>query len=66
MSPITHPVAVQLRAMNIVYETKERGVTMLMPRSMVDSMNPSVASAPLALARQGLREPEMVGRPPAA
>ncbi len=31
----------QLRAMNIIYETtKERGATILMPTSMVDSMNP--------------------------
>jgi regulator of protease activity HflC (stomatin/prohibitin superfamily) len=36
-----HPVALQLRAMNIVYETtKERGATILMPSSMVDAMNP--------------------------
>ena len=67
MSPITHSVALQLRFMNIVYETtKERGATMLMPSSMVDSMNPPVASVPLALVRQGLREPEMIRRPAAA
>jgi regulator of protease activity HflC (stomatin/prohibitin superfamily) len=36
-----HPEALQLRAMNIIYEsTKERGATILMPSSMVDSMNP--------------------------
>ena len=36
--------------MNIIYETtKERGATILMPTSMVDSMNPAVA---LALAGQ--------------
>jgi len=36
-----HPQALQLRAMNIIYETtKERGATILMPTSMVDSMNP--------------------------
>jgi regulator of protease activity HflC (stomatin/prohibitin superfamily) len=46
-----HPMALQLRAMNIIYETtKERGATILMPTSMVDSMNPAVA---LALAGQG-------------
>src|SRR6202453_4218678 len=45
-----HPAALQLRAMNIIYETtKERGATILMPSSMVDSMNPVVA---LALAGQ--------------
>src|SRR5690349_24512562 len=45
-----HPGTIQLRAMNIIYETtKERGATILLPTSMVDSMNPVVA---LALARQ--------------
>ena len=35
-----NPVALQLRAMNIIYETtKERGSTVLIPSSMVDSMN---------------------------
>jgi len=44
------PAALQLRAMNIIYETtKERGTTILMPTSMVDSMNPVVS---LALAGQ--------------
>lgn len=48
------PAALQLRAMNIIYETtKERGTTILIPTSMVDSMNPTVA---LALAGQG-KEP---------
>lgn len=42
----SHPQALQLRAMNIIYETtKERGATILMPTSMVDSMNPAVALA---------------------
>jgi regulator of protease activity HflC (stomatin/prohibitin superfamily) len=41
-----HPTALQLRAMNIIYETtKERGATILIPSSMVDSMNPVVALA---------------------
>jgi regulator of protease activity HflC (stomatin/prohibitin superfamily) len=41
-----HPVALQLRAMNIVYETtKERGATVLMPTAMVDAMNPALALA---------------------
>ena len=41
-----HPEALQLRAMNIVYETtKERGATILMPTSMVDAMNPAMALA---------------------
>jgi regulator of protease activity HflC (stomatin/prohibitin superfamily) len=45
----SQPGALQLRAMNIIYETtKERGATILMPTSMVDSLNP-----PLALAVAG-------------
>ena len=40
----TQPGALQLRAMNIIYETtKERGTTILIPSSMVDFMNPSNA-----------------------
>jgi len=36
------PGAMQLRAMNIIYETtKERGATILMPTAMVDAMNPA-------------------------
>ncbi|HVV94362.1 MAG TPA: slipin family protein [Hyphomicrobiales bacterium] len=36
------PAALQLRAMNIIYETtKERGTTILLPTTMVDSMNPA-------------------------
>jgi regulator of protease activity HflC (stomatin/prohibitin superfamily) len=46
-----HPEALQLRAMNIIYETtKERGATILMPSSMVDSMNPYGNTLALALA----------------
>jgi regulator of protease activity HflC (stomatin/prohibitin superfamily) len=46
-----HPMALQLRAMNIIYETtKERGATILMPSSMVDSLNPSTSTLALALA----------------
>ncbi|MDN7903806.1 slipin family protein [Burkholderia diffusa] len=41
-----HPSALQLRAMNIIYETtKERGATILIPSSMVDSLNPILALA---------------------
>jgi regulator of protease activity HflC (stomatin/prohibitin superfamily) len=37
-----HPAALQLRAMNIIYETtKERGTTILIPSAMVDAMNPA-------------------------
>jgi regulator of protease activity HflC (stomatin/prohibitin superfamily) len=50
MTYADHPTALQLRAMNIIYETtKERGATILIPTSMVDSLNPVVA---LALAGQ--------------
>ena len=39
-----HPAALQLRAMNIIYETtKERGATILIPTGMVDSLNPASA-----------------------
>ena len=58
-----HPVALQLRAMNIIYETtKERGATILMPSSMVDSLNPSSAVFALALAGKDLHTPEPVSR----
>lgn len=41
----------QLRAMNIIYETtKERGATILMPTSMVDSVNPPATTVALTLA----------------
>src|SRR5579872_309653 len=60
-----HPVALQLRAMNIIYETtKERGATILMPTSMVDSLNPSVATLALTLAAKS--EPEAGQRRPLA
>jgi len=46
------PEALQLRAMNIIYETtKERGATILMPSSMVDAMNPGAAAFALNMAR---------------
>ncbi|MDQ2947773.1 MAG: slipin family protein, partial [Acidobacteriota bacterium] len=51
-----HPWALQLRAMNIIYETtKERGATILMPSSMVDSLNPSPAASTLPLSGSSLR-----------
>jgi regulator of protease activity HflC (stomatin/prohibitin superfamily) len=60
-----HPVALQLRAMNIIYETtKERGATILMPSSMVDSLNPAAATVALALAGQTL--PALDGGAPQA
>ena len=45
-----HPAALQLRAMNIIYEaTKERGATILISSSMVGSLNPSVMSLVFSL-----------------
>jgi regulator of protease activity HflC (stomatin/prohibitin superfamily) len=50
----TNPIALQLRAMNIVYETtKERGATILIPTAMADAMNPGGI---LGLARAGLKD----------
>ena len=50
-----HPEALQLRAMNIIYETtKERGATILIPSAMVDSMNPSSPTLAMALAAQSM------------
>lgn len=58
-----HPWALQLRAMNIIYETtKERGATILMPTSMVDSLNPSCSTLAFALA--GKAVPESVAAEP--
>jgi regulator of protease activity HflC (stomatin/prohibitin superfamily) len=53
-----HPMALQLRAMNIIYETtKERGATILMPSSMIDSLNPSASMLALALAGNDALKP---------
>ena len=55
------PAALQLRAMNIIYETtKERGATILMPSAMVDAMNPG---GMLALAGIGSMQDVAQGRP---
>jgi regulator of protease activity HflC (stomatin/prohibitin superfamily) len=52
------PEALQLRAMNIIYETtKERGATILMPTSMVDAMNPGAAAFALNMARNDTAKP---------
>jgi regulator of protease activity HflC (stomatin/prohibitin superfamily) len=59
-----HPVALQLRAMNIIYETtKERGATILMPTSMVDSLNPAATTLALAFASGQVLKPTEVIRP---
>jgi regulator of protease activity HflC (stomatin/prohibitin superfamily) len=45
----SNAAALHLRAMNIIYETtKERGATILMPTSMVDSMSVALPAAVLA------------------
>jgi regulator of protease activity HflC (stomatin/prohibitin superfamily) len=61
-----HPAALQLRAMNIIYETtKERGATILIPSSMVDSLNPSTTLA-LAFASKAAPDPAVPLSPTAA
>ncbi|HEY1929545.1 MAG TPA: slipin family protein [Caulobacteraceae bacterium] len=48
------PAALQLRAMNIIYETtKERGATILIPTAMVDAMNPGSLIAALRAGAKG-------------
>jgi regulator of protease activity HflC (stomatin/prohibitin superfamily) len=56
-----HPAALQLRAMNIIYETtKERGATILIPSTMVDSLNPSAATVmPASIDKGGTSGPEV-------
>jgi regulator of protease activity HflC (stomatin/prohibitin superfamily) len=50
------PAALQLRAMNIIYETtKERGATILMPTAMVDAMNPGGVLGLASLAQTPVR-----------
>jgi regulator of protease activity HflC (stomatin/prohibitin superfamily) len=59
------PTALQLRAMNIIYETtKERGATILIPSAMVDAMNPGGVLG-LVSANAGLFNAPGAG-PPAA
>jgi len=55
---VSQPGALQLRAMNIIYETtKERGTTILIPSSMVDSMNPAAAIAIALTGKPGGAQP---------
>ena len=62
----TSPEALQLRAMNIIYETtKERGATILMPTSMVDAMNPGAAAFALNMARNDAAKPDTTSVPSA-
>jgi len=64
---VGHPMALQLRAMNIIYETTlEKGATILLPSSLVDSMNPTAKLVSFALAeadalKSGAEHP---GQPP--
>jgi regulator of protease activity HflC (stomatin/prohibitin superfamily) len=59
------PAALHLRAMNIIYETtKERGATILMPTSMVDSM--SVALPAAMLTQDGLAGKGGANPPPSS
>jgi len=62
------PAALQLRAMNIIYETtKERGATILIPSAMVDAMNPGGLLALAGVgASQDNRRPAAAPRTPAA
>jgi trimethylamine:corrinoid methyltransferase-like protein len=61
------PEALQLRAMNIIYETtKERGATILMPTSMVDAMNPGAAAFALNMAKTDAARPASAGAAPTA
>jgi len=66
-----NPAALQLRAMNIVYETtKERGATILIPSAMVDCMNPGgllglVSVAAAANLPQGPSAAALTNPPPA-
>jgi regulator of protease activity HflC (stomatin/prohibitin superfamily) len=62
------PAALQLRAMNIIYETtKERGATILIPSAMVDSMNPSaLLAASIAVQPQAPVAPDAPAAKPAA
>ncbi|MBI4367701.1 MAG: slipin family protein [Deltaproteobacteria bacterium] len=54
------PAALHLRAMNIIYEvTKERGATILIPTTMVDSM--SVALPAAMMAQKDLIAPKDLG-----
>ena len=58
------PAALQLRAMNIIYETtKERGATILMPSAMVDAMNPGAAAFALNMARNDAAKPAPAAGP---
>ena len=59
------PTALQLRAMNIIYETtKERGATILIPSQMIDAMNPGGVLG-LVAAAQSAAQPQAPAPAPA-
>lgn len=61
------PAALQLRAMNIIYETtKERGATILMPTAMVDAMNPGGMMGLVGVAQAAQADPASPAPQPAA
>ena len=52
-----NPIALQLRAMNIIYETtKERGATILIPTVLADAMNPGSVLGLAGAAQAGLKD----------
>jgi trimethylamine:corrinoid methyltransferase-like protein len=54
----SNPTALQLRAMNIIYETtKDRGATILIPTAMVDAMSPGMLGGAFALAERSTHRP---------
>ncbi len=56
------PGSLQLRAMNLVYEaTKERGMTIVIPSAMADSMNPAGLGGLIAATSVSEREHYAVG-----
>jgi regulator of protease activity HflC (stomatin/prohibitin superfamily) len=59
--------AMQLRAMNIIYETtKERGATILIPSAMVDCMNPGGILGLAGIAGRGPNAPHAPDAPASA
>ena len=60
----SNAAALHLRAMNIIYETtKERGATILMPTSMVDSMSVALPAAMLAQGQEGAAKGQEGAKP---
>lgn len=54
-----NPIALQLRSMNIIYETtKERGSTILLPSTLVDSLGSAAIATAIANARPSIEAGE--------